>query len=341
VNASPDAIEKNKVILEFTKPLETRKLYTLTLSNEIQSCIGQTIPVGFSFLFGIPEKPITSDVVINEVLFNPADDGVDFVEIYNRSLKIIDVKDLKLGTIDVKQFQPNDTVYKTISYENELLLSGNYLVLTKDPMKVQQQYFTSNPGGFIPMSSFPAYNNDAGAIILSHSDGSLIDAFNYSEKMHYPLLNTVDGVSLERIHYDRPTQDNTNWHSASEDCGFATPAYKNSQFSESTETGDEITIDPEIFSPDNDGYNDVVNISYKFDSPGYSCTVVIFDSQGRKVYQLISNELLGTQGTFSWDGRTDANQKATIGIYIIYIEAFDLTGKIKRYKKTVVLAGKL
>ncbi len=280
-------------------------------------------------------------MVINEVLFNPVDDGVDFVEIYNRSGKIIDISDLMLGTVEINQIEPNDTVLKSVSDENALLLSNEYFVITPDPEKVMAQYFTTNPAGFTRMNSFPAFNNDEGSIILAGSDGSVIDAFTYSEDMHYPLLNSVDGVSLERLNYDRPASDPTNWHSASEDCGFATPAYKNSQYTESSETNDEITIDPEIFSPDNDGFDDVANILYKFDSPGYSCSISVYDAQGRLVHQLVSNELLGTEGVFSWDGRTGAGQKAGIGIYIIYFEAFDLNGKIKKYKKAVVLGGKL
>ena len=340
LKAESAGIEMTKVIVEFSQPLESRKLYTLTLSGEIYSCIWIPAAYDFSIQFGIPEKAEVRDVAINEVLFNPADDGVDFVEIYNRSEKIIDLKDLMLGTIEINQLEPNDSVYKTVSAENALLLMGDYLVLTKDPVKVQDQYFTENPRGFAGMSSFPAYNNDEGVVLLTDSDGTLIDAFNYNEEMHYPLLNSVDGVSLERINFERLTQDKTNWHSASAGCGYATPAYKNSQYSESGETEDAITLEPEIFSPDNDGYNDVVNINYEFDSPGYSCRITIYDAQGRLVNQLINNELLGTEGTFSWDGRTDANQKAAIGIYIVYFEAFDMNGNSKRYKKPVVLAGK-
>ena len=306
---NPGNPDMNMVVIEFSESLELRNLYTLAVTGDIQSCIGQPVPVGFEITFGIPEDAENNDVVINEVLFNPADDGVDFVEIYNRSEKIIDIKDLKLGTIEINQFEPNDTVFKSVSDENALLLSGSYLSLTTDPMKVQEQYFTENPGGFVWMNSFPAYNNDAGAVILSSSNDIVIDAFNYDEGMHYPLLNSVDGVSLERINYDRPAQDNTNWHSASEDCGFATPAYKNSQYTETSEAEEEITIEPEIFSPDNDGFDDVVNINYKLDSPGYTGSIIIFDAQGRLVKQLVNNELFGTSGTYSWDGTSAGESK--------------------------------
>jgi hypothetical protein len=159
--------------------------------------------------------------------------------------------------------------------------------------------------------------------------------------MHYPLLDSYEGVSLERINYNRPAYDRTNWHSASESVGFATPGYKNSQFNENPEVSDEVFVEPEVFSPDNDGYNDVLNIHYRFETPGYTAKIVIFDAQGRLTKNLISNTLLGTEGTFSWDGRTDDNQKALIGIYIVYFEAFGLNGGVKKYKKSAVLAGKL
>jgi flagellar hook assembly protein FlgD len=85
----------------------------------------------------------------------------------------------------------------------------------------------------------------------------------------------------------------------------------------------------------------VLNISYNFSEPGFVATIIIYDAKGRLVKNLLQNELLGTSGTFSWDGINDNNEKARIGIYIIFIEAFDIKGNVKSFKKTVVLAGHL
>ena len=115
----------------------------------------------------------------------------------------------------------------------------------------------------------------------------------------------------------------------------------NSQYSDVTSDGSAINIDPEIFSPDNDGTNDVTNITYHFDQPGFTANVEVFDDRGRLMTHLVKNELLGTDGTWSWNGITDKNEKARIGIYIIYMEAFDLKGDVKQYRKTCVLAAKL
>ena len=72
---------------------------------------------------------------------------------------------------------------------------------------------------------------------------------------------------MERVDPDRPTSDNSNWHSAAEDVNFATPGYKNSQYAPAPEARGKITIDPAIFSPDNDGYQDMLTIAYQFDEP--------------------------------------------------------------------------
>ena len=88
---------------------------------------------------------------------------------------------------------------------------------------VQSQYNCPYPENFLEMSSIPAYNNTSGTVILLY-EGSIIDRFDYTETMHYSMLKTTEGVSLERINHNRPTQDASNWHSAAATVGFATPA---------------------------------------------------------------------------------------------------------------------
>jgi hypothetical protein len=52
--------------------------------------------------------------------------------------------------------------------------------------------------------------------------------------------------------------------------------------------------------------------------------------------------LLGTNGTFSWDGLTDSKVKASIGVYVILFEAFSTDGgEIFATKKALTLAGRL
>jgi hypothetical protein len=191
------------------------------------------------------------------------------------------------------------------------------------------------------MESLPAMNNEDGTIALAHKNGGVLDWFAYNASMQFALLNSVDGVSLERISASRPTNDASNWHSAAETVGFATPSYQNSQTSGELTGGNPLALSPEIFSPDNDANNDFLNIAYSFDSPGYIVNITVYDASGRLTRNLVNNEMCGISGAFSWDGLTNGRQKAPIGYYLIYTEIFDLGGNVKHYKNTTVLGGKL
>lgn len=327
--------------LYFSDTFEEGEIYNLTVNKEVVNCLGLQMARDTIISFGLAEPADSLDIVINELLFNPWTNGVDYVEIYNRSTKIIDLSTLQLGTIKYSPPNPPDTSFYTISYQQTIFVPGSYMILTSSPETVKDQYYTSNPDAFIKVDPFPAYNNDEGTVILSSYTGKVLDLFNYSENMQYPLLNYVDGVSLERTNYNTATADENNWHSAAESVGFGTPGFRNSQYVSSELINEPIVIEPEIFSPDNDGYNDLISIKYTFDQPGYNMTTQIYSSSGQLVRKLVNNEYLGTNGSVNWDGIQDDNTKAPIGIYVFYIQIFDLEGNVKKYKKTGVLASKL
>jgi hypothetical protein len=315
--------------------LQVKIIYTLTVTGT-NDCVGNTIGANNTKNFALPENANEGDIVINELLFDPYPGSDDFVEIYNNSDKYINLQNWNLANFT------NDTIssLKAISTNPLIIEPFEFMLLTKDTYDIKVNYPNAVSKSFQKMSEFPSYSNGEGQVYLIASDNRIIDHFAYNEDMHFPLLNSTEGVSLERIDYDRPTNDKTNWHSAAESVGFATPGYENSQHKKG-EGDSEVSVDPEIFSPDNDGYNDVMNINYDFGEPGYVANIIIYDDRGRLIKNLVLNELLATKGTFSWDGITETNEKAPIGIYILYFEAFDLSGNIKKYKQTFVLGGNL
>jgi hypothetical protein len=183
-------------------------------------------------------------------------------------------------------------------------------------------------------------NTGEDVVVLCNRNGILIDKFEYSDALHFALLNDFKGVSLERIDFNRPTLDKTNWNSASANVGFGTPGYQNSQFMQTKSDGD-FSVVPEIFSPDNDGYNDVVTFNYELNESGLAGNISIYNANGQLIRYLVRNENLATKGSYSWNGLTDQNEKAPIGIYIIYFETFSKNGKVQKHKLSCVLAGKL
>jgi hypothetical protein len=335
---SPDF---RSVKLALAIPIQSGILYTIRVVSSLLDCMGNAFDVESTGRFALPEIAQTNDIVINEILSNEKDGASDFVELYNRSTKIIDLATLQLSQFDTSMNVPINADF--IAPDGYLFFPGEYLVLTDDVAGVNGFYSTTNPTGFLEMSSFPSLNNDDGTVALSRiSDNLFIDKMVYTTALHFALLNDLDGVSLERINYDRPSNDKTNWNSASTNVGFATPAYRNSQYSPLVDTQlGTISISPEVFSPDGDGFDDVVNFGYAFDTPGFTGTLSIYDSNGRLVKYVGRGLLLGTSGQYSWNGINEQGEKAQLGIYIFVMDAFTLDGKISKIKKPFVLAGKL
>lgn len=323
----------NKVDLKINPPIEDQMIYMVSVKN-IADCSGNKISEKNFSRFGVAQDADSFDLVINEILYNPSPMGVDFVELYNRSKKIINLRDIFIANRNSADEISNIT---QLSKENLLFFPGEMIVVTSDPGSVKSQYITLNPEAFLKIKSLPSFSNDKGNVIVLNHQGIKVDEVDYSEKWHFPLLHNTEGVSLERIDYNSPSLE-SNFHSAAASVGFATPGYKNSQLKLVNELPGEITISPEIFSPDNDGNNDFATINYNFPSPGYVANVTIFDASGRPVRYLQKNSLTGTEGFFHWNGLGEKNNKLPQGIYIIYTEIFNKEGRVKHFKNTIVLA---
>lgn len=329
------------VKLTLAAPILEGVIYSLTVSAPVSDCAGNIINTSITRQFAVPETIVQGDIVINEILSDPKEGGTDYVELFNRSAKVLDLGELYLSNQDTVSGELEGL--SPIAPDRYLLFPGTYVLLSEDVEAVEKGYFSTNYEVFLEMTDFPSFNNESGVVVLSKlNDPQFIDRVIYNTDMHFNLLNSTDGVSLERINYDRPSNDRSNWNSAASDRGFGTPGYQNSQFASLliTQAG-ELEVSPEVFSPDNDGFDDVVTAFYSFESPGFTGSVSIFDQKGRLVKTLIKSALFGTEGIISWDGITDNNSKASVGMYILYLEAFNTTGTTVQLKKPLVVASKL
>lgn len=324
------------VVLKLPTPIVSGIIYTCTVSG-ITDCAGNLINAKNKVRFALPDSASEGDLVINEIMFDPRTGSAEWVEVYNKSQKTFDLAKLNIGDFDSLITQATEV--QKMNADGYLLFPGEYVVISENGASVKNEYVSQNPDNFSDITTLPSLSSED-EISISDANGKIIDWLHYSEDFHFPLINETKGVSLERIDFNRSSRDKTNWNSASVQVGYATPAYKNSQYAEAG-TGSEVIIDPEIFSPDNDGYQDVLNIHYEFNTSGLAGNIRIFDSRGRLVRTLIKNEILGTSGTYSWNGISDENEKAIQGIYVVLFETTDLVkGNSKRIKKACVLAGK-
>ncbi len=326
----------NSTIIQFNNALLRDEIYQLVIDS-VRDCAGNAIQDYRSIDFGLPYLADSNQLFINEVLFNPRSGGVDFVELYNSSNKLIDVKDLLLAK---RGGDGNIDQIENIAPAGFTIKPNTYVIISSTPEIVQQQYYCMYPEQLIKANT-PSMNDDAGNILLINTQGTVLDELVYDDKMHVPLLDNKDGVSLERIDVARVTADRTNWTSAAASVGYATPTYQNSQYLKTERAESAMELQPKTISPDGDGYEDVMNINYKLKENGYTGTLTIFNASGKLVKQLFKNNILGTSGTFTWDGTTDEGQKAPVGLYVFYFEIFNLKGEVKAYKTVGVVAAKL
>ncbi|MBR5604580.1 MAG: lamin tail domain-containing protein, partial [Bacteroidales bacterium] len=282
-----------------------------------------------------------NDIIINEILFHPISPGVEYVELYNRSDKVVDLSKIMIGTIKKSFPNPADTVVKEISKTGKIILPKSYILLSTDGEIVKCQYY-SDSDDFLDIESLPSLPNDEGHVVICDKSRNIIDEVFYSEKMHYDLLIETQGVSLERISSENPSYDKNNWHSAAYNVNYGTPGYKNSMSDDMIEVNNdnEVNIVPEVFSPDNDGFDDICNIYYDFDENAYTLNIKIFNSKGILVRNLLNNSLINNKGFISWNGCDDNNHLLDPGIYVVQAEIFDLKGFVKRIRKVTVLAIK-
>jgi len=336
VSAAAVGPANSSLVVSFGNPIDTGVVYTLTITG-IADCEGNLQGADSVETFMLPFNADSGDFVINEVLFNPYTGGSDYVELVNVTDRPLNLKGWLLASFDDED---GISSLRVITGLNYAVPAGGYVLITEDTANVTMNYITHGIGNFIE-ANMPSYNNDSGTVYLLTIDSLVSERFAYDDEMHFPLLDDVDGVSLERLDVARSVNDKGNWHSAAQSFGFGTPGLQNSQYFPTGEAVGEVSMEPEIFSPDNDGLNDVLNINYRFTEPGFVATVRIYDANGRPMRLLSSNELLATTGTMTWDGTTDDGEKARIGMYIIFFEAFSTSGAKSVHKLSTVLGGKL
>ncbi len=309
----------NTVWLYLADTLKRGEYLSLELSSKIQCVSGNLLAGNLIVRTAVPDSLEANDIVINEILFNPHANGVDFVELYNRSGKIIDLAQLQLT------FRKTDgTLQSGVRLSTELtpFFPGEYIVLTTDRSAVCSFYDCKGSSSFIELPSMPSMPDDAGNIQLVNTSGVVIDGLTYSVKMHHPFIKNPEGITLERIRDDYPSSDPVNWQSASSDAGYGTPGYKNSQQYSAVAEKRGFWLESETVTPDNNGKEDLLHINYRLDESGFTANLRIYDRSGRLINQIATNSILGTEGLLSWDATNTTHQLVKPDIYILYIEYY-------------------
>ena len=324
--------ENSAIKITITQPLSVNTLYTLQIGGKINDCSGLSVPQNSAIKFGVPKEAEFSDIIINEVMTNYAGStNSTYIEIYNRSEKIIDLKNILIGSGG--ELYPEKTVIAIP--EGHQLLPQSYLVFCKNKNVTLQEYIAPYPERLIEVSNLPSFTKKSGIIHITNLSLERIDYLEYNENLHYEMLSSTSGVSLERINFDVSTQNNHNWTSAAATSGYGTPGYKNSQYTDLIDSQDIITVTPDIISPNNDGFNDYATIRCQFNEENNRLTIRILNRHGQIINSLTNNILCGKDNFFTWDGGTNWGEKVSMDMYILKFEYWNNNGIKKCIQKSI------
>ena len=318
------------VMVGLAEPVHPGTLYTVRISN-VYDCAGNALQKDFSnAAFVLPERALPGDVVINEILFNPRPTGADFLEVYNRSPKTLDLRNWYISN----PYNKKENRVQ-LSEDRSIIHPHEYRVFTAD-MDVLKGEYVMMAEENVRSNDLPSFNDDKGYVIIRDHDGVAIDSLFYSEDQHGPFVRDPEGISLERVSSWASTTDPANWTSASSVAGFATPGYQNSNARIDIFSEESIMVEPEVIQP-HVQTSAFAMIRYRFQRGGLVANVRIVDAQGREIRHIASNELLGTEGFFRWDGDLENGSPARTGYYLVWIQVFDAEGTVKTFKKRLAI----
>ena len=272
----------NLTSIIFSNNIESGVLYKLKLID-IKDCQGNSKEqIVSEFVKGVwPEEGL---IFINEILFNPQTGGYDYVELYNASDKFINLSKLIIGNYDSLL---NDIINtKPICETNELFYPHSYIALCEDTAWIKSNYASHDSLFFIEINQLPSLPNVKGSVAISSLAYEIIDAIYYNESMHSPLLEETKGVALERLSIN----SNTLFSAASTE-NYGTPARKNSQLVYAQKSMGQLEVSPEIFSPNQDGNDDFVNITIEVEKT-VKTSIRIYDRKGFVIREICNSELI-------------------------------------------------
>ena len=287
-------------------------------------------------LFLLAFAPGFPQVILNEVMFDP--DGSDYTDEF--------VEILNLGetdSVDLTGWHFGDS-----SGDDQILDAGRGLILRPGQygLILDPDYFGSSalydyliPEGTLiltvegtTLGSGGLSNSTPETVMLLNAGGNVVAEYTYS-------VGNSPGHSDEKVD-PAGSDDPGNWEDSSVLNG--TPGFQNSVCVPVLPGGTTITVSPNPFSPDGDGFEDVTTISYLLPMKASRVTLRIYDVRGRRIRTLLGAWLSGCQGVVVWDGRDDAGRSARPGIYVVFIEGLDsVGGTVVSAKATVVLAERL
>ncbi len=250
-------------------------------------------------------------IVVNEIMYNPLVNEPEWIE-------------LKLN-----KFYEENFVYHVLIGNDSILINvtdKEFLIITAskaDSIWLSTHYDLHNNSlfyGFINLS------NSGEVIIIKDGYNQIIEAFTYN-----PNWSKIKGTSIERISSLSSANNDLNW---SQSLTNHTIGSENSVYYEQQTSEQRFSIIPKIFSPYR---NESSSISCYFPGSSIDLKIKIFNLKGQLIKELSNPSYVDGHYICTWDGKDDLNHNMIPGIYPVYIEARDQSGKTFKKNDKITL----
>ena len=142
----------------------------------------------------VTEKPAAgNEIVVNEFMYSPSNDEPEWIELYNKSYRTINLKNWKMT---------DNSTTVTISTTDYFLNPGEFLIIASDSVISNYYQITSK----LLIKQLPSLNNSGDNIILKSNLSTTIDSVKY-----FSAWGGMGNKSLERISINNQSNDAANW----------------------------------------------------------------------------------------------------------------------------------
>jgi len=219
----------------------------------------------------------------------------------------------------------------TLTTEQTFISPDEYIVIVEDRSLFQTKW-GNIPALIVEPAKWMTLGNSGDTIWVEDNSSFVFEEVCYSDE-------SDPGVSLERINTDVGSNLDWNWGGSCDYTG-ATPGRKNSLFAESSHSEIVLSVNPNPFSPDGDGYQERAVISYELPFNKSKVNLLLYTRTGIRKCCLLNQKESGMSGQTIWDGRDDQGRKMPVGLYIVYLEAADRESDSRIVKKTTIVIAR-
>ena len=263
---------------------------------------------------------ISPPLTINEFMKNPSAGRCEYIEICNISDEIVNLGDFGLS---------DENKGNIVLFPDSPADPGSFIVMAKDSL-IYNFSSVLNSSVFVE-SGLPALNNTDDTIYILSKTGSVVDSVSYFD------LDDDDGRSIEKINPAFSSANLNNWVYCVTD---GTPTRENSVYQAPEDIGSSahFKISPKTATPNGDGDDDNLLISYEFDSAYIYLTVKIFNIKGQLIAMPLNGDYSSSSGNVDWNGRSESGKVIDTGAYSCLLKAKDDNGKVKELKEAFYIA---